>query len=175
MPGSAAKRNGQRQERPPSLPSNKASSATSRKTPGTIHAPAGSKLGEVVARIQPADFSTSGKKAGPGRPSKPPGFEIRTAPNGYSVYLSRSGKRLDYCCFLQPVDFLRVSNFPFERFAVWVLGRMRGRERTEGNAGKIEFLLRAVSELMTARYEGHADSQLVEESGRARGDGNSGD
>jgi hypothetical protein len=148
MPGPAALSHGQKRPRAASLPRAAVDSATSRKTWGEIKAPLGSKLGEVVARIQRADFSTSGKKTGPGRPAKPPGFEIRTAPNGYSVYLSRSGKKLDYLCFLQPDDFLRVSNLPFERFGAWTLGRMRERERTALNAERIDALIKTVSALI---------------------------
>jgi hypothetical protein len=149
VPGSAARSHGQSPSRATPLPRRAADSATSRKKRGEIKAPASSKLGEVVARIQQLDFSTSGKKIGPGRPAKPPGFEIRTAPNGYSVYLSRSGKKLDYCCFLQSSDFLRVSNFPFERFGLWVLERMAERERREENSRKIDFLMTTVNELVS--------------------------
>lgn len=105
-------------------------------------------MGDVVARIQFPNFATRREIQGRGRPPKSPEFEVRVAQGGYSVYLSRTGKRIEYCCFMPAGDFSKAANYPFEEFVAWTLGRMRGRERTEENAAKIERLLSVIEALV---------------------------
>jgi hypothetical protein len=128
----------------------------SRKNHRVIKTPTAGKLGEVVARIEPLNFSTRRENHLRGRPPKAPGFDIRTAQGGFGVWLSQSGKKLEYCCFLAPSDFIRVANLPFPEFIQWVLVKMANRETDAGNEAKVSRLLETVRGLLAVHNLGEA-------------------
>jgi hypothetical protein len=122
-------------------------SAPSAQIQRKVKTPAVAQIGDVVAKIQFPNFATRRETRRPGRPQKRPEFEVRVAQGGFSVYLSRTGKQIDYCCFLPPGEFSSVTNYPFEEFVSWVLRRMQGRERSQENGGKIDGLISTIRKL----------------------------
>ncbi len=146
-PGSAAE-NTQRPNRRSAPTREKKHFAPSSQIQRKVKTPAEAQVGDVVAKMQFPNFATRRETRGPGRPQKNPEFEVRLAQGGFSVYLSRTGKQIDYCCFMPPGEFSTVTNYPFEEFTNWVLSRMKGRERSEENAGKIDRLIDTIRKLV---------------------------
>lgn len=154
-PGSAAT-NGQGHIRGSAPARDKKHSAPSSKIQRKVKTPTEAQIGDVVAKIQFPNFATRRENRGPGRPQKSPEFEVRAAQGGFSVYLSRTGKQIDYCCFMPPGEFSTVTSYPFEEFVAWMLGRMQGRERSPENAGKIDGLMDTIRTLVEEEGEGTA-------------------